>query len=218
MSGKTLPRCVMNYLLCYVAGTVAIAASVRVDAAEAPAANAAEDPAHGQLRKLRDRLVTAIRQGDLDTIVAALDDEVVVTWQDGTATHKPQGVREYYQRMTTGPDRLVERVEIDPTVDVLTRLYGETGVATGSSRDLFVLTDGRELSFDTRWTATVVRKQGEWKLASFHISTNAFDNPVLRLAVGKTLAWSLAIGVPFALLIGLLVGRWWTRRAAGTAK
>lgn len=198
--------------------TLTIIASSPVVSAQAPVANAAENPAHAELRKLREAIVDAIRKNDLDAILAHLDEDVVVTWQDGSATRKPQGVREYYERMTTGPDRIVERVEIDPKVDQLTHFYGDTGVAAGSSRDLFVLTDGRELNFDTRWTATVVKKQGQWKLASFHISTNAFDNPVLKLAIGKVLAWSLGIGVPCAAAVGILIGRWWTRRVVGSSK
>jgi ketosteroid isomerase-like protein len=186
--------------------------------AQAPVAAGMEEPVHAELRKLRETMVEAIRKNDLDAIVANLDEDVVVTWQDGTTTRKPQGVREYYERMTKGPDRIVERVEIDPKVDELTHFYGDTGVAAGSSRDLFVLTDGRELTFDTRWTATVVKKQGQWKLASFHVSTSAFDNPVLKLAITKVLTWSLGIGVPFAIVIGVLIGRWWTRRAMTSTK
>ncbi|RIK75118.1 MAG: DUF4440 domain-containing protein [Planctomycetota bacterium] len=193
---------------------VAVGQAAAQDGAQdaAPNAAGAEDPAHAELRKLRDALAAAIRENDLDAIVALLDDDVVVTWQDGTASRKPQGVREYYERMTTGPDRKVERVEIDPTVDELTHLYGDTGVATGSSRDLFVLTDGRELNFDTRWTATVVKKEGQWRLAAFHVSASVFDNPVLKLAVHKTLIWSLGVGVPCAFALGFVGCRWWMRR------
>jgi ketosteroid isomerase-like protein len=201
--------------LVVVAVLLTLALSSRVPA-QAPVANAADDPAHAELRQLRETLVEAIRKGDLDSILGSLDEDVVVTWQDGTATRKPQGVRDYYERMTKGPDRVVERVEIDPKVDELTHIYGDTGVAAGSSRDLFVLTDGRELTFDTRWTATVVKKQGQWKLASFHVSTNAFDNPVLKLAISKVLTWSLGIGVPVAVVIGIFIGRWWARRAVAS--
>lgn len=214
---RELPMTRRGVLAALAIASLAILGAIAEAAAPAAAANpvaAPEDPAHAELRQLRDALVAAIGKSDVDAIVKLLDDDVVVTWQDGETSRKPQGVREYYERMTTGPNRVVERVEIDPSVDELTRLYGDTGVATGGSRDLFVLMDGRQLKFDNRWTATVVKKDGQWRLASFHVSASAFDNPVLNLAVRTTLLWSLGLGIPIAFFLGLLTYRMWPRRGA----
>jgi ketosteroid isomerase-like protein len=209
-------RLVVCAIVASVVAVVALAQGVPQDGAHNAGQNAAgrdaEDVAHAELRKFRDALVAAVSKNDLNDIAKLLDDDVVVTWQDGTTSRKPQGVREYYERMMTGPNRTVQRVEIDPSVDELTHLYGDTGVATGASRDLFVLADGRELHFDTRWTATVVKKQGDWRLASIHLSTSVFDNPVLKLAIRTTLFWSLVVGLPLAFALGFLTCRWWMGR------
>src|SRR5262249_46123068 len=119
-------------------------------------------------------------------------------------------------KMMKGPKRVVESISINPTVDELTHLYGDTGVAFGSSEDHFKLTDGSDFKVDTRWSATLVRKQGKWLIASVHASSNMFDNPVLRVALGRVVTWAAPVGIPVCLLLGFLGGRLWRRKRAAT--
>ena len=175
-------------------------------AAAAPAAPAAEsakeDPAHNELRALRKNMVDAIAKGDVNKLATYLDPDVVVTWENGEVSRKPAGVKAYWDRMMKGPGHVVDRYTADPTVDELTHLYGNTGVAFGSSNDHFQLADGKELNLHTRWTATVVKKAGQWKVAAFHASVNMFDNALLRMAVVRTAWWVGGI----AAVVGLVVG------------
>ena len=120
---------------------------------------AAEDPAHEELRALRKELVEAVNKNDLERLLGHLDQNVIVTWLNGEVSRKPEQVRAYYDRMMKGPDRIVDSISIDPTVDELTYLYGNTGVAYGSSRDHFKLTDGRDFVVPTRWSATLFKKR-----------------------------------------------------------
>jgi len=172
-----------------------------------------EDPAHADLRALRAELVKAINGNHLDDMLALLDDDVVVTFMNAEVGRKPAGVRAYYDKMMNGPNKIVESITIDPTVDELTHLYGDTGVAFGSSKDHFKLTDGRDFVAETRWTGTLVKKDGKWKVASFHASANAFDNPILWIALKKVGMWVGIGAAVLGLVIGFLIGR---RRAART--
>jgi hypothetical protein len=79
-------------------------------------------------------------------------------------------------------------------------------VGYGHSNDHYDLTDGTEFDQNTRWTATLVKKDGKWKATSIHISTNMFDNPILTLAIKKSMWWFGGIGGGVGLLAGLLVG------------
>jgi uncharacterized protein (TIGR02246 family) len=170
-----------------------------------------EDPAHEQLRALRREMVDAINKNDIDALLTHLEPDIVVTWLDGRVSRGPQGVRDYLEQMTKGENRKVNSYKTEAEVDDLTHLYGNTGVATGHSRDEFVLTDGRNFVIDTRWTAVLVKKDGPWKLAGFHASTGMFDNPLLALAVRQTALWTGCI----AGLVGLVVGiglTWFLRR------
>jgi ketosteroid isomerase-like protein len=170
-----------------------------------------EDPAHAELRALRAELVKAVNSNHLDEMLALLDDDVIVTFMNAEVARKPAGVKAYYDKMMNGPNKIVESITIDPTVDELTHLYGDTGVAVGSSKDHFKLTDGRDFVAETRWTGTLVKKDGKWKVASFHASANAFDNPILWIALKKVGLWVGIGAAVLGLAIGFLLGR---RRAA----
>jgi uncharacterized protein (TIGR02246 family) len=171
-----------------------------------------EDPAHKQLRILRDELVEAVNKQDIDALLTHLDKNIVVTWLDGQVSKGPQEVREYIEKMTKGENRKVNSYKTKATVEDLTHLYGDTGVAFGHSDDQFVLTDGRELDVNTRWTATLVKKDGKWKLAAFHASTDMFDNPVLRIAVKRIALWAGGIAGAAGLVIGLIIAFFFRRR------
>jgi uncharacterized protein (TIGR02246 family) len=174
-----------------------------------------EDPAHDELRALKKDVEEALNKGDLDKVLTFLDKDVVVTWMNGEVSKGPQGVREYYERMTKGPNRVVDVFKTAPVVDDLTHLYGNTGVAYGSSKDYFKLTDGSEFTVPTRWSATVVKENGRWKIANFHASTNVFDNPVLWLGIRRTAWWAGGIALVVGLLLGGAVIWFLKRRRAG---
>jgi ketosteroid isomerase-like protein len=171
-----------------------------------------EDPAHEELRGLRKALTDAINKNDLDALLSHLDPEVVVTWQNGEVSRKPQEVREYYERMMKGPKRVVESVTINPEVDELTHLYGDFGIATGNSKDLFKLTDGKELPLHTHWTAAVVKKKGQWRVAACHLSVNMFDNALLDFA-WKAVYWIGGIAAVLGFAVGFVLARLWRKRS-----
>jgi ketosteroid isomerase-like protein len=192
-----------------------ICASVGASPDQGSTKVAPEDPAHNELRALRNNLKEAINKNDIDALLTHLDKDVVITWMNGEVSRKPQGVREYIERMTKGDKRLVNSYTTEPEVDELTHLYGDTGVATGHSKDHFVLTDGSDFVVETRWTATLVKKDGKWLVAGFHASTNMFDNPVLDIAVRRTATWVGAAAGVGGGVIGLGIGWLLFRRRRG---
>ena len=166
------------------------------------AAQQAEDPAHAQLRALRDDLVDAMNKRDMNRLLGHLHPDVVVTWQNAEVSRKPEGVKTYISRMLEGPNSVVESFSTAPTVDELTILYGgDAGVAFGSSRDSFRLRSGQSFELTSRWTATVVNDGGAWKIAAFHSSASLFDNPLLAAAQ----RWAMTAGV-VALIAGFGIG------------
>ena len=174
-----------------------------------PAASwAQEDPVHQELRDLRKKVLAAYKEGDFDKLAENLDSKVVVTWQNGTVTKGPKEIKEFSDKMTKGPNRVVEKSTIDPQPDDLALLYndGKTAVAYGHSKDHYVLTDGTEFDQNTRWSATLVKEGDTWKVASIHISVDLFDNPILAIAIKKTATWTGAIAGGAGLLVGGLAG------------
>ncbi len=160
-----------------------------------------EDPAHAELRALRDALLDSIEK-DFQASLSYLHENVVVTYQNAETKRGHEGVKEYFDRMMVGEDRIVESIEHELTVDELSILYGDdTAVAFGDLNQHYKLTDGREFDLHSRWTATAVRDEGRWVVAAVHMSANLFDNPLLTLAK-KAL---YIVGV-VALAIGLALG------------
>lgn len=170
-------------------------------AATAPAAP--EDPAHNELRELRTQVIEAITKGDFDACMKHVTSNVVVTWQNAEVCRGPDGLRAFMNKM--GKDAF-KGYKLPPTPDDLTILYGgDTGVSYGkvvANYQLF----GKDYEFTSRWTATLVKENGRWLLASYHVSLDALDNPLLNAAKGSLL-WSVLGAGAVGLIVGLLIGR-----------
>src|SRR4051794_7063247 len=170
------------------------------------ASGAALDPkleaTHNALRALRDGLMDAMNKGDLERQLTFLHTNAVVTWHNAEVSRGREGVRSYYDRLTQGPKKMVEEFSAEVKVDELTALHGEnTGIAFGSSMEHFKLTNGRKLDLAGRWTATLIRENDKWLIASLHVSTNIFDNVILRMVKNRML---MIAGAMF--FVGVAVG------------
>ncbi|MDB6034131.1 MAG: hypothetical protein JWM16_4469 [Verrucomicrobiales bacterium] len=152
--------------------------------AQVPAA--AESEADQAITKLRAGLVDSFNKGDIDRMLTWLDTNAVVTWQNGEVCEGPAAVKAYYERMMKGDHPVVSKITADPKV--LGRHVQEGwAVSWGNLNDQFVLTDGRELPLNSRFTATLAKRGDRWLVSAFQVSVNAFDNPIMRSAISKTL-------------------------------
>lgn len=156
---------------------------------------------HNALRAMKAGVVAAANRRDYPRLLKYLHPNVVITWQDAKVCRGRAGVEAYLRWLTEGDQRLVEGFTINPTVDELTILYGDTGVAFGSSEDEFHLTRRFHFKQHSRWTATLVKFEGQWVVASLQASVDVFDNPMLSAA--KRTGLLLGIG---GVILGLLVG------------
>lgn len=163
---------------------------------------------------LRSSLVDSFNKGDLDRLLSHLAPDVVITWQNGEICRGPEQVRTYYNKMMNGPDKIVASVHSDPQVTDR-KVYGDWAVSWGVMNDHFKLTDGRDLKMDSKFTATIARIGEEWKVTSFHLSVNAFDNSILSLAMSKTATWTGIAAGAIALILGIIVGRMGRRKPVG---
>ncbi|QIF00632.1 nuclear transport factor 2 family protein [Roseimicrobium sp. ORNL1] len=169
---------------------------------------AAENPNHEQLRVLRDGIMDAMNRKDMESLVSFLHPSVVFTTMNGDVARGRQGIREYYNKMMVGPNRVVDSVTVKLIADELTALYlnDSMGICHGSTQDVYTLKGGQRLDINARWTATMIKEDGKWLVVAIHYSTNMFDNPVLT-AVQKTM---MMVGMGCAvvgLLLGMMIGR-----------
>jgi ketosteroid isomerase-like protein len=178
--------------------------------APAPAVTAAapdETAAHNELRAFRDGLLDAINKGDTERELTYFHPNTVITWHNAEVSRGRDGARAYLTRMLTGPDKVVESYKADVNVDELTILYGgDTGISFGSAVEHFKLANGKTLDLPARWSATLVKEDGKWLVASLHASENLFDNPILAMAK-RMMYWAGGIGLLVGLAAGFLLGR-----------
>jgi uncharacterized protein (TIGR02246 family) len=167
-------------------------------------ARAAEDPAHEELRKLRTAIVEAVNRGDIDTLLQHVDPDVVVTWQNSEVCRGRQGLKDFFEK--TGRESF-KGYKVPPTPDELTILHGgDIGISFGKTVASYKLL-GKEYEIKSRWTATLVKTDGQWRLAAYQISMNVLDNPLLTTA--KNCVY-LAGGI--ALVVGAAAGFMFGRR------
>jgi uncharacterized protein (TIGR02246 family) len=177
--------------------------------AEQPAADA---PVHDELRALQKAMEDALNARDLDALLANVDDKLVFTAMNAESGYGKDHVRNYFNKMLNGDKKIVENIKVDFVPDALATFYGpDVAVSAGNADSHYELTNGMKFDVVARWTATLVRKDGRWLVATFHYSTNMFKNPVLD-AQRK---WLLMAGGGAALILailGFIIGRKTGRR------
>ena len=166
---------------------------------------AVPDEAGAAIDALRNGLVESFTKGDIDSLLEHLAPDVLVTWQNGELCRGREEVRAFHNRMMTGDNKIVREVESAP--EVLGRqMHGDWAVSWGNLNDHFLLMDGTDLPFDSVFTATISKQGDRWLVTAFHVSINAFENPVVGLAVRKSALWVGGGAGIVALLVGFFVG------------
>jgi ketosteroid isomerase-like protein len=182
------------------------------------ALSAEERQSHQELTALRIAVQDAFNKmgasGKADDMAALLEyahPDIIFTAMTGESVRGKQELMEYFKRSFVSADHSLIRMQGVFTADHLS-IFLRPDVATnrGTSRGTFVFKDGSELAVDSRWTATMVKDQGRWKIAAFQFAPSIFDNPV----TSAYRAW-IYKGAIIAALVGLLLGAligWWMRR------
>jgi hypothetical protein len=181
----------------------------------AQAPGAAENPVHQELRQLRTNVLEAIASGNVDRQLQYVHTNIVITWQNGDVCRGHQGLRDFYARF--GKDAF-KGYKVPPTPAELTIMQGDnTGISYGHSVAQYTLF-GRTYEFNNHWTATLVKDNGNWKLASYHVSLDALNNPLINAAKKGLMAGagiSCVIGLVIGIVIGRSLGRMAQRAGAG---
>ncbi len=74
------------------------------------------------------------------------------------------------EEMNGGSDRVFQGYVERPVSDDLAIFHdGDTAVAFGKSVPHYKYM-GKEFNLENRWTATLVKSDGQWKLAAYHVS------------------------------------------------
>lgn len=197
--------------------------AVAVQPALAQDQGAAVAAIHDEIRALKagaEEAFNAIgssgKDGDIESIIQYVDDNVVLAAMNGDVVVGKQGIRDYFKEKIAGPDSTVASMHHTFNVADLTTLYGDdTGVAYGDTVGTYELTNGMSFTVNANWTATVVKENGKWLLASFQFAPSIFDNPLVDKAV--SMMYWVAAAAGFAGLIAGLLLAWLLRRRTASA-
>ena len=177
---------------------------------------AAEEPNHAdheELRALLRGVETAMNEQKYQDLKPYFHDHLRVTTINQDIITKPEGLEPYF-RDWIGEEKYVKSLKMKLTADDLTEFYGtgdaRFGVVRGGGVEDYDLTDGRRLEMQTRWTATVVKDGGKWKILALHIGANFYKNPIVdqfQKAAGTYGVGGFAAGILLGSVLTLLLTR-----------
>lgn len=186
--------------------------------APGPALADTPDP-HAEDRKALIRVFTemeaAINTQDVGRMVAQMTPDATVTWLNGEVSRGHDEIRAYYYRMVQGPDRYLDKYTTAAKIGAHARFFGDVAVADGTMRDSFIPVARGPFNLDSNWTSTSVKINGQWKVASLHLSSNVFTNDLIEEATSaavKTGIGGAMAGLIVGLSLGLLLARLRRRR------
>ncbi|HAA52346.1 MAG TPA: hypothetical protein DCE43_21695 [Planctomycetaceae bacterium] len=183
-------------------------APIGVRAADPPSDDS-DVTTHEQLRELRTGLFNAFNKNDVDTLLTYCHPDIVVVWQDGSISEGHKGVAVKFKEL----DAFLDSMNCKPASDHLSVIYdGDVAIARGKLNDTYHLRrHGSNVALDSSWSATLVRQDDRWLLASFAASTSLYDNPVVHLFVQKaqytTGLWAGLAGLVLGIGASLLIRR-----------
>ena len=108
--------------------------------------------------------------------------------------------------MFRGDGARIISLKTEPKADISTRfLSDDVGICYGTSKDTYKMKSGEVVAMNVRWSATVAKVGGEWKVATAHFGTDFMRNPVLD---GVMSYWKklTIIACTAAILTGVIAG------------
>lgn len=172
-------------------------------------ANPSADP-HAQDRehliKILREIEASINAQSLESMVAQMDPNATVVWANAEVSRGPAEILAYYDRMVKAPGRILTKYSTKAALSGPARFLadGTVAVADGSMEDEFFPIIRGPFRLSSRWTTTLSKASGEWKVVSLHLSGNVFNNVLLdeakrallyvaggALAIGAIAGWLL---------------------------
>jgi SnoaL-like domain len=161
------------------------------------------------LRNILAEVERGINEQDIERILTQMDPSCTVTWWNAEISRGHDEIRAYYRRMVKDAGRLINKYTTAAKVGAPARFIGSAGdiaVADGSMEDEFFPVIRGSFKLSSRWTATLAKSGGQWKIVNLHLSSNVFTNSLIS---------ELTRGLWYVGAAGLVVGGlagWFLRR------
>jgi len=192
----------MNQLIRMTALLLALYGPLQVQAQAA-------DSLDAERTVLREKLAlieTALNEGAFEKILPLLDENVVIVFLNGEVVRGIDQVRAYFEKTLGSSSPILSDYSTRAQVGAPARFIGDMALADGSTEDVFLFANGSDLVVESKWTVTLQKQDGDWKILQLHFSSNLFDNPLVNSAKNNLMLFALGAGVA-GLVVGMLLGR-----------
>ena len=169
---------------------------------------------HDELRAMLKTMTEAMNSRNIDAMAPLFHSRFSITTVDQQVFTNLDAFKTYFNSLFTGDKPPLKSIMFNPTADALTEFVDENiGFVHGASTDTYVFADGDTREMTSRWTATLYKDNGKWKILNVHIGANLFDNPVITAL--KSWIYKVGVGAGVAGgLLGFVLGRLTRRRPA----
>jgi hypothetical protein len=172
----------------------------------------AREADHQDLRRMLVSVRDAINTQHIEKMEPLMAEHFSIVLADGELITDLKVLKAYYGRLLDPGSGVLTSLTINPAADELTQFIADdVGVCHGTSSDTFVLRSGKTRVLQSRWTATLVKRGGAWKIVALQAGANILDNPILE--EHKSLAKLVALGGSAAGIVLVLVAFAAGRRA-----
>lgn len=120
---------------------------------------AEEDSDAAQVRALDLKLTEAYKQRKFDLLASLLDEDFVITFEDGT-TYGKTGYISYSAATTT-------RVDVAEMSEMKVRMHGNTAILTGVYHERGA-EKGEAYDYHDRFTDVWMKSDGKWRMIASH--------------------------------------------------
>ena len=161
---------------------------------------------HVALRALKDKVVAAIDGQDMKALATCFAKDFAFTTVTQNVLTNESQMQEFFDRMFHGNDALITSLKTEPKAEIPTRFLSDNvGICYGTSKDTYTMKSGAVVEMNIRWSATVLKENGEWKVATAHFGTDFLNNPVLD---GMMAFWKkvIFIACPSGIVVGGVIG------------
>ena len=135
---------------------------------------------HEQLRQLLKTAQEAVNTDRPELLEAHLHEDYVITVMNQEVVTKDWPLKQLFHEWFKKPDAVLKSLRTAPTASIKTNIYGgRFGFCYGTSADTFELNDGRSFTFDSKWTATMIKEGEQWKLLALHVGVDPIENPLI---------------------------------------
>jgi ketosteroid isomerase-like protein len=155
---------------------------------------------HNSLRQLKSSYEEAVNSGDLDKLAPYLSNDFTAVLATGDNIKGLDQLKQAWQkiRASLGPGGTYNgQMEPDRS-----DLFGDIAITHGKVHETVRLSSGKELNFQTTWTAVLHKENGQWKVVRAQATMNPFENQVVEMIYKKT-QWTFGLG---GLALGLIAG------------